>query len=353
LKVGRTLWYLHPGAIFLEREEGDSMSIRPSQSLKDSVVFIYTEQNGKRYPVGTAFQIYIDEGDLVCAYIVTCKHVVKPLIDGKLPIDIRFNRQGKTDVYYARLTSNNWHFHSDNAVDIAVLPVWNSFSKPTVPLALGAWDFNGIQLTPKVLVERGEQLAEGDDILFIALFDKYTGYHRNIPVVRFGKIALLTDELLEGEYGPTTQYLVEAQAYPGNSGAPIYRISGALPRQTSEGKLTFLSPMLYLLGVVVSFYPDIQKIYQYPRGSTGKIEMKIYTHFGISAVVPSERIHEILHAEAAINERAQYAKKEHAKNKPEPAYLKEHDTLEFTKNDFKNALKKVSRRVKPSEPYPK
>lgn len=318
LITGKALWYLHPGSIFLNREEGDHMSVRPSQSLKDSVVFVYTEQNGERHPVGTAFQIYVDEGDSVCAYLVTCKHVVKPLLDAALPIDIRVNRQGKMDVYYARM-ANNWHLHSDNAVDIAVLPMWKSFSKPTVPLALGAWDFNGIQLTPKILEKRREVLSEGDDVLFIALFDKYTGYHRNIPLVRYGKIALLTDELLQGEYGYTHEYLVETQAYPGNSGAPIYRISESKPKQTPDGKVTLLPPMLYLLGVVVAFYPDVQTIFEYTSDSGGTIQKKLFTHFGISAVIPADRVREILYSQTAIDERVQYARNRQAKNKSAPA----------------------------------
>lgn len=316
--AGRTLWYLHPGSILLNRGDGDHMSIRPSQDLKDSVVFIYTEKNGERHATGTAFQIYVDEGDLVCAYLVTCKHVIKPLLDERLPIDVRVNCQGKTDVYFSRL-ANNWYYHSDDVVDLAILPMWKSIPKPTVPLAFGAWDFNAIQLTPKILAERGDQLAEGDEVLFIALFDRYTGYHRNIPVVRYGRIALLTDELLQGEYGPTHEYLIEAQAYPGNSGAPIYRIFEPRPKQTLDGKVTVLPPMLYLLGVVVAFYPDVQTIFQYTRSRGGEIETQLYTHFGISAVIPAERIHEILYSEALINERLQYAREKHAKNKPEPA----------------------------------
>jgi hypothetical protein len=319
LLAERTLWYLHPGSIFLNREEGDHMSIRPSQDLKDSVIFVYTEQNGKRHPIGTAFQIYVDEDDSVCPYLVTCKHVVKPLLDLELPIDARVNYRGKTDVYFSRL-ANNWHYHSDVAVDLAVLPIWKSMPKPTVPLALGAWDFRGMQLTPKILAERGEVLSEGDDVLFIALFDKYTGYQRNIPVVRYGKIALLTDELLQGEYGPTHEYLIEAQAYPGNSGAPIYRISEAMPKQTSDGKVTVLPPMLYLLGVVVAFYPDIQTVFQYKgHGSKGKIETKLYTHFGISAVIPAKRIQEVLDSEVLVSERTERVKEEHIKGRPEAA----------------------------------
>jgi hypothetical protein len=80
--------------------------------------------------------------------------------------------------------------------------------------------------------------------------------------------------------------------------------------------------MLCLLGVVVSFYPDIQTVFQYRvHGSGGKIETKLYTHFGISAVIPAERIQEILDSAALVSERRERVKEEHIKTKPEAASL--------------------------------
>lgn len=308
--------------------------------LKDSVVFIYTEMNGTGYPQGTAFLIYLDEGDLVHSYLVTCKHVVKPLLDDGIPVDIRVNRSDTKGVAYERQTGQ-WHYHDDPAVDLAVL-IWEP--KQSLPRDLVAIDFESAELTEKKLTARRHSLGEGDDVMFIGLFAEYTGYERNLPVVRFGRLAMVTNELLEGEYGSTQQHLIECQAYPGNSGAPLFIELPPLGLATKPLGDVFMPPSLQLLGVVASFYPHKQVLHQVSK-SGGQTEIQVYTHFGISAAVPVNRIRDILYSEVLMKKRAERIKQERAKKKPEPASLKVPEAETTTVNSFEDALKRASRKT--------
>jgi hypothetical protein len=309
--------------------------MRIPDELKQCVAFLHVFEGSKYKPIGTGFFLHITEGDLVFCYLVTCKHVVKPYLDNNQEIYMRLNSVVQLDVGYLRVSSG-WVFHDDEAIDLAVALV--PTDKPTT-VGLTAMSAQHVILTKEGLgLSESGQISEGDDVFFIGLFAQYTGYQRNFPVVRFGKIALVTDELVHGEYGLSHYHFVECQAYPGHSGSPLFVIFDIAG-----------SKIVYLLGVVAAFYPHMQQVFVEPQGQ--EQELYLYTHYGISTVVPVEYVSMILYGEKFMEERKKKVGAGRRADRPQPAGSgisiddEERNTGGITRGNFLTALRKVSKPV--------
>jgi len=310
--------YYHSGFLICDID-GDGY-MRYPDFLKHTIAFMSADTDEGKQNIGTAFFVFIQENGLQVAYLVTNKHVVDIFIKNDINMYCRLNRSDINDVHYSLLPKDGWMYHPNPTVDLAVLR-W----KPTgQPIFFAVMDFRDISLTKERLEKINHRLGEGDEVVFSGLFTQYSGYERNIPVVRKGHIALLTDELIDFEYGPTNLHLIEGQVYPGNSGGPCF--------------VTLIwnnRPTLFLLGVVAGWYPDNQVVVT----KVGKLEL--YTHFGISAVVPVEKLNDILYGEEAMKDREQIIKTKMKEDSPKPASNYQED---YTRTDFMTDLKKVTNR---------
>jgi hypothetical protein len=65
-------------------------------------------------------------------------------------------------------------------------------------------------------------IGVGDDVIFPGLFVHHGGTSRNLPIIRTGTIALMSDEVVTKEAGPITAYLIEARSIGGHSGSPVF-----------------------------------------------------------------------------------------------------------------------------------
>jgi hypothetical protein len=167
----------------------------------------------------------------------------------------------------------NWHFHPDSSVDLAVLP-WAHPQGGNYTCV--SQDFDEIVTTPEFLKQHGASWppCEGADVIFAGLMEQHIGIDRNVPLVRRGHIACITDDLIVGEYGPSTYHLIDMQVYPGHSGGPVWVLYGTT---------------LFLLGLVAAGYPVEQRVMVKKTTKKGKtrIEKTEYINLGISLVVPS------------------------------------------------------------------
>ena len=182
----------------------------------------------------------------------------------------------------------DWFVHSDEAVDLAITPV---------RLSTQELDFKTLQqdlfATKAVLTK--EQVNENDEILFAGLFSWSPGAKKNLPIVRHGKLARLLEEPipLDRNHPEKTVdvHLAEVMSFGGNSGSPVFLRIGGI----REGAGTFLGYRYYLLGVMQGFFPEgvafaieVAEL----RGSAAQ-------NSGLAAVIPCEKIMEILEAPRA------------------------------------------------------
>jgi len=110
-----------------------------------------------------------------------------------------------------------------STVDIAVVPALPPQS---------VFDFKAIPeemlSTPQTF--KDFDIAEGSEVFFVGLFTTFYGEHRNVPIYRFGRMAMFPDENVPwidyiGHPQQQAQlYLIEIQSYGGNSGSPVFFI---------------------------------------------------------------------------------------------------------------------------------
>src|ERR1700691_5636914 len=110
---------------------------------------------------------------------------------------------------------------NDKNVDLAIEPIWPDFSKvaaKTVPTEL---------FVTKEMIEK-ERVNDTDEIVFAGLFAPYQGVRRNFPIVRHGKLAMISDEPIPWSDGVTEDlYLADLMSFGGNSCSPVFlRLGG-------------------------------------------------------------------------------------------------------------------------------
>ena len=159
---------------------------------------------------------------------------------------VRLNQRG-SGVDYVRLElaesgpNRNVFFHADSSVDLVALPFLPDRDK-----------FEFKLLPEQMVTEKDEperlNIREGTEVFFTGLLVQYAGVQRNHPVVRFGRVALVTDEPIEFQGERRDVYLLEVASFGGNSGAPVFFSLGA---DREPGMLVIGAPIVKLAGVMM------------------------------------------------------------------------------------------------------
>ena len=253
--------------------------------IKKVVTFIYkSDDDGQPQPFGTGFFVGVNrpqrpESDYV--FIATAKHVLQT--DDKKnwlsKIFLRLNTKDGNSV------KGQFDLFSDG-------PNKNIFPHPdpTVDIALIA--FNGdrqiydYQYIPEQLLMTRDDLQkmkirEGADIFFTGLFTPYIGEKRNYPIVRFGRMSLITDEKINFDGVKSDLFLMEANVNQGNSGAPAFFYLGI---DREPGSITG-GTILKLAGIV-----------------SGIFENKISgQNQGIAAIVPTYKLNDLVKTKEVVD----------------------------------------------------
>jgi hypothetical protein len=254
---------------------------------KDTVAFVYVEDGtGQIQEHGTAFFLGVPTQDgASVSYLVTAKHIVmKP--NGRFydKIYLRLNdRRGGLTVRTYHLYDDQGCSaitHPDSSVDIAVLKFGDDLR------SFGVQVMSSDMITTQDMF-REMEINEGEEMFFTGLFIPFTGERRNYPIVRFGRLAMLTGEKIPWEGESAELYLMESQSFGGNSGAPVFFYLG--PIRPREGAITF-QPRILLAGVLKGSFRERKKVGELdPEGTA-----VYFQNLGISAVVPAYQLREIL-----------------------------------------------------------
>ncbi len=308
------------------------------QKDKDNVAFLYVDERVDnkilKKPVGTCFFVSVWNRDHSIGhnYLVTAKHVWQWFRSrqGYVRVNKLEHTPGESGVEYKPL-HGTWHHHSDATVDIAVLP-WGD----TEDLNYKLHSFDIEQIKPRKLWLDTENFRweprEGAVVYYVGLLPQYHGVERNVPIVRTGHLALVTDELIEGAYGPSSYHLIDMQAYKLHSGGPVWFFWANVP---------------LLLGVLVAADPVMQELLVRKTDvAEDDAETVAYYNLGVSFVAPTAKLIDILESGDMKAER------EKAKPKPKkPVPLSADESEPLTKSEFEDMLKRVSQKV--SEPESK
>lgn len=252
-------------------------------NVKKSVVFLFA-YDGETVRVGTGFFIIAKAEPAPTVYLVTAKHLLMANPKAYYPrICMKLNNsKGSAEFIPIDMTGPKaarvFLHPEDPTIDLAVIPA--SDIRVPVGTAKGYYDFWPLStslFTTKEHFEKGF-VKEGDDTFFAGWFSRYYGREKNYPIVRFGRLALISDEKIPWRDDTGDQmlhlYLVESQALDGNSGAPVF----FRPNPQREPRYFRTdTPTLLLAGVL--------------KGQFGSDTSQ---NSGIAAVVPAFQLSEIL-----------------------------------------------------------
>lgn len=166
--------------------------------------------------------------------------------------------------------------HPDKSVDIAL-----------VPLTI---DINQMQISafPSVLIAARQtykdlKVREGDEMFFLGMFTPFYGSKENIPIYRFGRLSMMTEEKIPFGGGDAQDLLLmETPVFGGNSGSPCFFY---FDERRCPGNAKY-----WLAGVVKGYFRDWSEV-QFVNTALKPISSD---NVGISAVTPSYYIQDIL-----------------------------------------------------------
>lgn len=237
-----------------------------------------------------------------CAvYFVTAKHVIDGLADRKIYFSVNKIGGGKTTI--DRVIGDRWWYHpTDKTADVAVAQVWPSYDADLISVGI-------VQLgTPDLL--SAVNIGIGDEVFSTGLFTPADSARKNIPIVRHGNIAMMSDEQIETELGYADVYLVEARSLPGISGSPVFvrpTIDFKVPHKSGHKADVFGAGVgVILLGLMQAHW-DVKE---------SEINEVFFTHdrkrgvnMGIAMVVPAIKILETINQEALVTIRREGEKR--------------------------------------------
>jgi hypothetical protein len=333
---GAPLYYLVP-------QEDMNMRV-PDQILK-SVAFIGTRNEaGEPIYRGTAYFISVPGayGDPSWIFLATAKHIADRVGPNFI---VRVNRKDGTPLELDGTGTKWWHHPTDpNGVDAAVttfgppIEIGTSLDTSTLALAMFATD----------ATLKKQNIGIGDQVFITGLFAHLQKTSRNLPIVRTGNLAMMPEEKIPFSSQNLEAYLLESRSISGLSGSPVFVRSTMALRGFVDGDknptVAFAtSGTFYFLGSMI--------------GHWDAPEDGVYVHaekvnMGISAMVPAKKIAEIINHPELVEMRKKWDKDVIAKqNDGVTSFDSISEGMEtpFTQQDFESDLRKVTRRVEPSE----
>jgi hypothetical protein len=316
------------------------------EGMTGCVAALFVSIDGEKVLAGTCFLLgQTSQYQLTLfPYIVTAKHV-QSILRGREAF-IRLNRREPKDGVWATYLPlpDNWAFHENDEVDLAVLPIDREYLANEDAKFHFIW-IDSILASHERIKGKGATWPPtvGEEVSFSAMLSHHTGKKRNVPYVRLGHLSLVTEETIIGHEGKESDYyLIDAQCYPGNSGAPVWVCYDV----TEDG--TNLAPGKYavVLGVLSSGYPHKEELVE--MTVEGKVAKHTYNYFslGISLVTPIEKVAAIINKQEFKDIRDNIDREKAKGNQPYPvSSIPVTGEKPFTQDDFEKALKKVSRKM--------
>lgn len=328
--------------------EDDLMRV-PDQIRKCAVFVACRDKNGNVVPRGTAFQVLLPlAGDYNFGYLVTAKHVIKKVqatsADDKVLLRVNTPEGGNT---YVETDVSEWRFHPDDeSVDVAILPL-RLANQGLETLGIPV---EGMAVTPEII--EAYDIGAGDEVFITGLFANHYGEHRNLPIVRTGNIALMSDEKVYGGemFGWMDAHLIESRSMGGLSGSPVFVFMGVSRLNEKTKRLaTYRGNLFYWLGLIHGHFDTAVDDDNEDRAFDNERINK-----GIAIVVPASKILEVINQKEFAEIREKTVADILKRNAPTMDVADATEPMgDFTKRDFEDALRKTSRKSPKKREPPK
>ncbi len=252
----------------------------------DCVVAIGTDDaEGERRWIASGFLYGVPTDQRARAYqvyLVTNRHVLTGLDKAYLRCNPQADKRAREfDLSLFDGDKPLWFTHPDEEIDVAVMPInFDLLQESGMQVAY----FQGDQHSATIDALNDLGVTEGDFAYVLGFPMGLVGQHRNTVIVRSGTLARVRDLLAR----TSKIFLVDAFAFPGNSGGPVVLKPEAI---ALEGTKPQLVP--YLIGIVQAYVPyqDVAVSLQ-----TGRPRIIFEENTGLAAVHPVDFIEETIAA---------------------------------------------------------
>ncbi|MCH7971442.1 MAG: hypothetical protein IH960_10455 [Chloroflexi bacterium] len=259
------------------------------EQFRKAVAFLSTDlknESGETITkfIGTAFFMSVPLNDVSSkVYAVTARHVVEgSRPNGNLHINVNRTDGSTMRVF---VPHDDWVLNFET--DVAATDVTHlSMADPPVD-----WKHIGLSQIVDDEFQTAKGIGEGDEVFFASLFQGYSGGEQFRPIARFGRISLMPYEQIPVNLDPGDStsktdiyaYLVEAQSWGGESGAPAFIVmtSDRVPGMLSAG-----GGDIRLLGLVHGHYKLDEKV----ANVDGSDSASVGVNSGIALVIPAADI---------------------------------------------------------------
>ena len=331
-------------------------------------------------PFGTVFFVFVnldpqskyEDPEPSVIYAVTAKHNI---ID--LPLEQEFyivtNKEGG-GYHHTPTRKRDWTSHPDT--DIAVCEFQDALAVADTNAIPFNWLMARLRQTPQ-----RSFITLGDATYTVGFYVGFHGTNSVQPVVRHGRVSLMPsrkekikvvmcDEDESKDYDDLPEieaYLVEMMTWEGQSGSPVFVSFGKaegvqvvenaasvveaiekqfLGMELDIRKKVFLRPQSVCIGLIQGYHPTDIRMFDPGTRTAYKLNL------GMSIVVPSDKIIEVLMESEMVEERKQkMAKSSKRPLRPAPASLKQKGDQQqpLTQEGFENILRRVSQKVSESK----
>ena len=252
-----------------------------TDSVRKCVAFI-GQRHGSDYVLrGSVFFLgTIDENrNVVKGYAITARHVLDNIQfkTQAVEVAIRVNLV-EGGVHWLHIDLNDWWVHPDPAIDVAILEIarfdvgYDHLFWPTSECADAAY-------------MEANEVGLGEEIFVAGLFRHHHGTRRNIPIIRVGNLACLTEEKVTTSSGDADLLLIEARSIGGLSGSPVFLNLGY--SRTTQGRMVQRSHIeIRLLGMIHGHFDVKQTAIDGVAEDANELAAEEKVNTGIAMVVP-------------------------------------------------------------------
>jgi len=281
-----------------------------------TVVYLYRTREdaeaGKPFG-GSGFLLGMPSGlaDIMSAYVVTNWHVA---LQGGASV-VRVNKKnGGVDIF--ELSPDEWDF-MPGGYDIAI-----------AHLPLNEHIHDVVALGIKILLQKDDlkrlEIGPGDEIFMMGRFVDHDGAATNVPAGRFGNISVMPQPIKQPTGSLEPSFILDVHSRTGYSGAPVfvYR-NAALDLRFPDIRTRLDNWFLKLLGIHWGQFPERWDIENDTKDEIEGVSLSNDAKYikglsGMTMVVPSWAILELLDMPKVKQRRIEEAQRELAENQMKP-----------------------------------
>ena len=302
--------------------------MRVPDDMQKCVMFVrYRDSDGTIRLAGTAFLVGVEVKDIGISFVycVTARHVVAKIHQNSADqtVILRINKKDGS-VQEVETPYHHWQYHPDDStVDAAVL----AWAPPIDTYDIGLVHIKGAVTSE--LIER-ENIGIGDEVFIAGLFSNHYGEQRNLPIVRTGNVALMSEERVQSSiFGKMEAYLIESRSIGGLSGSPVFIQKS--PVKVSNGKILVNTAehVVFWLGLIHGHW-DIKPTLAASDEVVDSVPEAEKVNMGIAIVVPAVKIAEVINQPLFADQRERECKR-----------LREEQNLTVAHYDNKFRLRRI------------